>query len=183
MENSRGPPRKWSHVVGISRDPTNAAPRLRAEVATGRWRTPTASRTRSSDTAKSHEPTGRPDPIPRPGSAVVTLPVIGYTDHCADGGQLFGVHRRRRIVGSVTPTIDATSTLTWWWLVKRPHQPPLRGTHEASRAPGFTTLSLASPQAARQPLRKLPIAEAEGWASSLTAEQPKHCQNATIEVR
>lgn len=121
MENSRGPPRKWSHVVGISRDPTNAAPRLRAEVATGRWRTPTASRTRSSDTAKSHEPTGRPDPIPRPGSAVVTLPVIGYTDHCADGGQLFGVHRRRRIVGSVTPTIDATSTLTWWWLVKRPH--------------------------------------------------------------
>jgi hypothetical protein len=44
MEPSRGPPRKWSHVVGISRDPTNAATRFRAEVATGRWRTPTSTR-------------------------------------------------------------------------------------------------------------------------------------------
>ena len=25
MEQSRGPPRKWSYVEGISRDPTNAA--------------------------------------------------------------------------------------------------------------------------------------------------------------
>jgi excisionase family DNA binding protein len=59
-----------------------------------------------------------------PGSAVIKLPVIGHTDHCADGDrwQPSESIARGRIVGLVTPMIDATSTLPWWWLVKRPHR-------------------------------------------------------------
>ena len=33
-----------------------------------------------------------------PGSAVVTLPVFGYTDHCTDGGLLIPPQSRRESI-------------------------------------------------------------------------------------